>query len=64
MKKNLKKVGSMDNPLVGMDRETSRIHPVIQRFSEKLHKIPREISVLESLFNEFSGLETYSFAKK
>ena len=61
----LKKVLSMYKTLVETEESAGA---VIQRFSirllEKSHKIYQKIAVLESLFNELSGLVNCNFIKK
>ena len=66
MKKQTK-CGSPDKTLVGMEESAGA---VIQSCSvkkvslKKLYKIHRKIPMLESLYNEVSGLETSIFVKK
>ena len=56
----------MDKTLVGMENQQEQAYLSVLsiRFSEKLCKIHKKIPVLESLFNELSGLATFNFVKK
>ena len=66
MKKQTK-CGSPDKTLVGMEESAGAViwSCSVKKVSlKKLYKIHRKIPMLESLYNEVSGLETSIFVKK
>ena len=56
----------MDKTLVGREELAGAVtrRSSVFKFFEKLHKMRREIPVLESLLNEVAGLKTCNFTKK